>query len=333
MSADLNVCLVGCGSRGALHAERWKAVGGARVVAVCDRDPGCAGKVAEMTGAKVYEDWCEAVMHEGVNVVTQALPSHLHADVTCFAAEHGRHVFGEKPLALTLEQGERMVRAVRDSGIVFMPCFQYRDLFRFRMFRKVFQEGVPGEPVVMRFSDIREVRPKTAMHRRSENGGVVIDMACHIFDLMRHITGGEPEAVFATGRIFGRGKERLREVGDFAVDEASIEALYSGGHTLQMYFNWGMPEKFPTIAEPPSLLGPLAAIRQTATGVEVIHADHREIWDAPTPEPPDERIPRFAAAIRGGEPPDITVEDAMITLRCSHAALESAETGSVVRLA
>ncbi|MBN1556820.1 MAG: Gfo/Idh/MocA family oxidoreductase [Lentisphaerae bacterium] len=328
---DLKVAIIGCGARGKGHAAVWKTTPGAEIAAVCDIDTQRLKALAEDTGAAPYEDWRQAVLHEGVNAVTQAVPSHLHCEVTCLAAEHGRHVFGEKPLALTLEQGQRMAAAVKKHGIVFMPCFQNRDGTAFNKYREVVRSGAAGGPVMLRFSDIREVRPKTAMHRESENGGVVIDMACHIFDIMRYITGEEPRTIFATGNVYGRGKARLEGIEDLAVDEAGIEAVYGGGHRLQMYLNWGMPENFPGIGEPHMLIGPELAMRAAGKDVEVIYADHRETWPGPD-RPQDRRIERFCAAVRGETETDITVDDGLIALRCSHAALESARTGRVVAL-
>ena len=332
---ELNVCIVGCGDRGRAHARAWSDRPEARVVAVSDTDPDRSRGLAEETGATAYEDWHEAILHEGVNVVSQCVPSFLHADVTCFAAEHGCHIFGEKPLALTLEQGEQIVESVRSTGVVFMPCFQNRDNWTFRKYREIFRSGELGSPVILRTSGISEVRPKVAMHRKSMNGGPLIDTACHMFDLFRWITGQEPEQVFAAGHVFGHGKKHLEGVTDLAIDEACIEVTYSGGHQLQMYVNWGMPEGFPNVGDN-MILGPNRLLRLAGGSIESRSADGA----VETIKPPEDgakpglggRIQQFVKAVYQGTDPDVTCEDAMIALRVSHTALRSVASGEVVGL-
>lgn len=349
---NLTICIIGCGPRGRTHAAAWRKVEGAEIVAVCDIRQDRMTALAEETGATPYSDWRTAIGHERVTVVSQALPTCLHAEVTIAAAKRGLHVFGEKPLALTIEEGEAMIETVERAGTVFMPCFQYRDQPVYREYRRAFRAGSLGTPVAMQFTDVREVRPKTDMHSRSRNGGVVIDMACHIFDLMRWITGEEPERIYATGHIFGRGKPRLAEISDFAVDEASINLAMAGGHHLQMYLNWGMPEGFGGFPNGHTLVGPDAALRPAPDGVEWLTGEagrSRSSESAPdgasagaadqqvslSGEPlsaNDIRVLRFADALRSRAEQDVTGADGLIALRLSHAALRSIDTGEPVVL-
>ena len=331
---NFNVCIVGCGDRGQTHAKAWEAHPSAHVVAVCDIDATRAQLIADDTGAAVYTDWREAISHADVNVLSQCVPSYLHADVACFAADRGCHVFAEKPLALTLDQGERILDAVKASGIVFMPCFQSRDMWAFTKYREAFQSGELGTPVTLRTSSMSEVRPKLAMHRTSMNGGPVIDLACHTIDLLRWITGEEPVRVFAAGNVFGRGKTHLDGIEDLAIDEACIEVGYSGGHQLQMYVNWGMPEGFSNVGDN-MILGPDRLIRPGKPGIEVHSGGSVE-----TILPPEGarsagvnvRIAQLVRAIEEKTTLDITCEDAMIALRVSYAALRSIESGETEKL-
>ena len=304
-------------------------------MAVSDTDTERAQVLAEETGAQPYNDWRAAIQHDGVTVVSQCVPSFLHADVTCFAAESGRHVFGEKPLALTLEQGARIVEVVSRTGIVFMPCFQYRDRWLSAQFRQAFGSGGLGSPVVLRTAGLGRVRPKIAMHRQSMNGGPLIDMACHFADLLRWITGEEPQRVYATGRVFGQDKAHLAGVEDLAVDEASVEVTYSGDHQLQLYLNWGMPEEFEGFGDC-FLAGPNGMMKQDGSGIEAQFAGS----GPERLEPPDGvaeyglqlRIERFVRAVRGEELVDITCADGMIALQVSHVALASIDSGEAVEL-
>ena len=330
------VCVIGCGDRGRVHARAWSEQADANVVAVCDVLPERVAALAAEVGASQYLDWREAIDHSGADVVSVCVPTSLHAQIACFAAERGMHVLGEKPLALTVDEGERMIRVARTRGVVYMPCFQYRDDPLNQELRRAFLEGVFGGPVTFRFSDVREVRPKTVMHSRSVNGGVVIDMACHIFDLMRWITGTEPVRLYAAGHVFGRGKPRLSGIQDLAIDEASIELTMAGGHHLQMYLNWGMPEGFPATSPEYCMLGPALVMRYRPgpqAALEIQSGPETRMESLSPGVGTAVRVDRMVRAIRGEADPDVTGEDALIALKLSYAALESIESGKAVELA
>lgn len=326
-----NICIIGCGARGKGHAKAWDNRTDTQVAAVCDIREDRMTELAREYNAAAYEDYRDAICHEGIDIVSVCTPTHLHPEVTCHAAENGKHIFCEKPLALTLEDGGRALEAVRQNNVVFSPCFQHRDFPVYVKQREVFQSGAFDGPVHLRFTDVREVRPKTAMHRTSMNGGVVIDMGCHLFDMIRHITGEEPVSVFAAGEVYGRGKKRLEGIEDLAVDVASIEVRMTGGHLLSMYLNWGMPEGFPYPFNGPVLVGANLSVFQQEGEVIVQYADHREAWKMEGAGN-TARIQSVMDAVQGKAEPDATGTDAYIALKMSLAALESIETGKAVEI-
>lgn len=326
---SLRVCIVGAGNMGAQHARAWAATPDAKVVAICDTDQTRAAELARELSAAVFADYRQGIKRGQVDVVSICTPTFLHSQVACFAALQGCHVLTEKPLALTLEQGRAMVDAAQQHHVKLAVSLQYRDGWPARC-RRMIRQGDFGGPVILRFADVREVRPKLAMHRRSMNGGPIIDMACHYFDLMRFLTGGEPRRVFARGHVFGRGKPRLQEVEDFACDAAVIQVEYEGGHLLDLVVNWGMPEGFPGYTEE-ILMGPALLARPSGGRLLLQYADREEFWKVETPKfPPQQRIADLAAAIREDRAPEITGEDGLIALRLSLAALQSVETGEVI---
>ncbi len=331
MTSMFKVAIIGCGARGKGHAASWAAREDSEVVAVFDVDADRTRELAEKYGAAACERYQDAILHEGVNVVSVCTPTCMHAEVTCFAAENGRHVFCEKALALQLEAGEKMLETVRANNVVFSPCFQHRDRNVFSKKREVFRSEACEKPVYFRFTDVREVRPKTGMHSASVNGGVVIDMGAHMFDMMRYITGEEPVSVSAAGHVFGQGKKRLEEIDDLAIDEADIQVRMTGGHHLSMYLNWGMPEGFQFPLNGQMLVAPNLSVYPAGGEVIVQYADHREVWpDGGAGE--RVRLERFTAAIRGEQELDCTGKDALIALKLSHAALESIRTGRTVEM-
>lgn len=330
---QFNVCIIGCGDMGRQHAGAWSAREDAKIVAVADPLQDRRESMAQNTGATAYRENLDAIRHPGVNVISICTPVCFHSEIACQAAENGKHILSEKPLALTLEQADAMIQAARDNNVRLVTSLQYRGFPRNVKFRELFREGAFGGPIFARFTDIREVRPKLAMHRRSMNGGPIIDMVAHYFDLLRFVTGEEPVRVYARGHVFGAGKERLAGIEDLAIDAAEVLATWAGGHTLEVFANWGMPEGFPGVADE-TLAGPNLVARASGSGLELMTRGQAEIWEPKTPTPagPTVRINDLVAAIKENRAPEVGGEEGRIALSVSLAALESVRTGKVVEL-
>jgi len=162
---QFKVAVIGCGDRGSNHAKTWQEREDSQVVSVFDIDAKRAESLAAEVNAKVYSDWQKAIMHDGVNVVSVATPTAFHSQVAVYAANNGRHVFCEKPLALTEEQGREMVKACAESKVVFMPCFQNRDSYARKKYREYFMNGAFGGPVIMRFTDAQSFAKRRTHNR------------------------------------------------------------------------------------------------------------------------------------------------------------------------
>jgi len=329
---EFRVAIIGSGAMGGQHVSAWAARDDAKIVAVCDLLEDRRNALAEKTGATPYERYQDAIANDGVNVVSICTPVCFHSEIAVFAAEHGAHSLSEKPLALTLEQADAAISAAKANGVFLSTSFQYRGFPRIRKYKELFDNGEFGGPIFMRFADVREVRPKIAMHRKSMNGGPIIDMTGHYFDLARYITGEEPVTVYARGHVFGKGKPRLAEVDDFAIDAATIEVGMSGGHVLSAFVNWGMPESCKGFGDE-AIVGPAMWAKEIDKKVVAEYGGRTEEFELPAGPPGSSvRINGIAEAILGKAPLEVAGEDGRIALRCSLAALESIETGSAIAL-
>ena len=314
------------------HAAAWAAREDTKVVSVCDLLEDRRESLAQATGAVPYKSYKDAIVHEGANVVSICTPVCFHSEIGVFAAEHGCHVLSEKPLALTLYQADAVIAAAKSNGVLLSTSFQYRGFPRCVQYRKLFMQGAFGGPIFMRFADVREVRPKIAMHRKSMNGGPIIDMAGHYFDLARYITGEEPVSVYARGHVFGKGKPRLAGIDDLEIDAATIEVAMSGGHVLSAFVNWGMPEGFKSFGDE-AVVGPAMSAKPVEGKVEATYGDHVDLLGLTAGLPgPTVRINGLVASIRDGAPLEVAGEDGRIALQVSLAALQSIATGQAITL-
>lgn len=194
---------MGCGNIAHAHARGYKALTDLfRVVAVCDADEARARRMAQELGAaKVYRDFRQVVDDPEVDALDVCLPHDLHAPVAIAAARAGKHVLVEKPLAASLEEGRKMVRAAREAGVKLMVAFNERYDPINRAMKALIDEGKLGEIFLLRLDHNQNVRVPEGHWIRSRRrmggcGGVVFGSMPHRLDLLRWL-GGEVEEVYS----------------------------------------------------------------------------------------------------------------------------------------
>ena len=240
--ADLGVVVIGAGEMGSRHAQHWTAAG-ANVVAVCDPNLALAQRLAASVNAEACPNPDALLAKSDIDVVSVCTPTFLHPRYTLQALEAGKHVLCEKPIALNLESALEMKRVAESKGL------QLR-IGLMRRFEPIFpnlKEMVDdlGMPVMGNVTITAGIRAKRLMHDRTANGGPVIDMCCHIFDLWALIFGEKPELVYATGNIFAEHHPALASIKEKAIDSATATFRFLSGHTTQLLVTWGLPEGVP----------------------------------------------------------------------------------------
>ena len=340
------IAIIGCGDMGNKHAAAWNEREDARVVAVCDPQVYRAEKLATQYDAKKFEHWQDAISHEGVDIVSVCVPACDHHHITVASANAGRHILCEKSMALTLEQADDMIKVAEANHVRLSVCHQYRALPHFKTMKGLIDEGRLGDTLYLRFSEMREVRPKLAMHSLGLNGGPVHDMSGHLFDLGRYFTGREAISVSAVGNVFGKDKKRLSSVTDFGIDTAEIQVRFEGGHCLSICVNWGLPEGTPgycqdlvhgslgsihTVdeANPDRFLGDLS----DTLGVELKDASGTKRFDCSIEsDGPQACIDDLINAIETGSTAQFSGTQGKAALQLVLASLESIEIGIPVML-
>jgi predicted dehydrogenase len=138
------IALIGCGGRGLDDAKNASRFG--TVVAVSDVDAGRAEKAAgQFKGAKVVKDFRKLLERKDVQAVVNATPDHWHTLVNLAALKAGKDIYSEKPLTLTIDEGKRLVAAVKDSGRVLQTGSQQRSDKGFRRACQAVRAGRLGK--------------------------------------------------------------------------------------------------------------------------------------------------------------------------------------------
>lgn len=147
-NARPGVALIGCGGMGRGDAQNASRFGD--IVAVCDVDQQHVDQAAKQftkdgkTPAK-FTDFRKVMERDDVHIIVQATPDHWHTLINLAAARARKDVYGEKPLTLTIDEGKRLVKAVRTSGIVLQTGTQQRSDKKFRLACELVRNGRIGK--------------------------------------------------------------------------------------------------------------------------------------------------------------------------------------------
>jgi predicted dehydrogenase len=197
----LKIGLIGCGRIARLvHLNILAFLPGVELIALAEPDPQRreeASRVAQ--GAVVFTDYQELVALPDVQAVVICLPNGLHEKAAIAALEARKHVYLEKPLATNLKEGERILRAWRDTRSVGMIGFNYRFHELYRTAKRHIQSGRLGKLIGARSVFCTTARRLPSWKQQRETGGgVLLDLASHHVDLVRFLFDREIDEVFAS---------------------------------------------------------------------------------------------------------------------------------------
>ena len=170
------------------------------LVAVASRSEEAARAFAEEWGIPGHYGSYEALLEDdGIDAVYIPLPNNMHKEWTIRAAEAGKHVLCEKPLALDVAECEEMEAAAAEHGVKLMEAFMYRFHPRSRRAIDMVREGVVGELKTIRSAfTFRLSRPDDIRWLPEFGGGALMDVGCYCVNVSRTIVGEEPVEVQAT---------------------------------------------------------------------------------------------------------------------------------------
>ncbi len=224
--------VIGVGGMGSGHCKIIPEIPEVELTAVCDAVPEVSRAVAEQYGARGFEE-PEALLDSGlVDMVLIATPHYFHAPIAEAAFARGLHVLSEKPIAVSVSDADRMVRAARAAGKKFGVMYQMRTVARHRAAKRLVDEGRLGE--IYRVSLTMGWYRSQAYYDSGtwratwsgEGGGVLINQAPHLLDLFTWLTG-------LPSRITGQVRTRLHDIE--VEDEAFALLEYPNGAHGYLY--------------------------------------------------------------------------------------------------
>lgn len=221
----LNIGLIGAGRIGQVHADHLTTrIPSARLLIVADAYEPAARVCAERFGIPAFAQGYRAVLDRpDIQGVVICSSTDTHAQIIEEAAQAGKHIFCEKPIALNLASIDRALTAVERAGVKLQIGFNRRFDANYRRVRAAVEQGEIGHPHLLQIISRDPAPPPIEYVRVS--GGIFLDMMIHDFDMARYLIGSEVEQVFALGNVLI--DPAIGEAGD--VDTAVVMLKFANG--------------------------------------------------------------------------------------------------------
>lgn len=200
-SKTVKIGVIGVGSIGRVHARNLATrVPNATLVAIADASKAAADAAATQTGVKkVYPDYRPLIDDPEVEAVVIATHTFLKLEVVKAAAEKGKHIFCEKPLALSLREADEFIAAANRAGIKFQVGYQRRFDPSYIRLKEAIDSGEVGKMLLLR-SNTRDPPQKVAGWADPKvSGGIFLDTSSHDYDVIRWLSGSEARSIVADG--------------------------------------------------------------------------------------------------------------------------------------
>ena len=187
-----------------IHAKSYAGlVNGAELVAVCDPDERNIEAVRKIANVRyVYTDYREALKNDEIDAVVVVTPTRLHRDIVCAAANAGRHIFCEKPMASSPKECDEMIEACRKNNVKLQIGFMRRFDKNFKRGREIIDSGVIGPVAMIKSNTYGPSEPKEWMYDIRNNQGPIGEVNSHDLDICRWYAGSEPRRIYAVGNNF-----------------------------------------------------------------------------------------------------------------------------------
>ena len=195
----INIGVIGAGRIGRIHARNLKfQIPGAKIIAIADVVIESAKKLSDELGVPVYEeDYRRLLKNDEIQAVIICSSTDTHAQIMMEAAEAGKDIFCEKPIALEMEKIDRALAAVNRAGVKLQVGLNRRFDPSFKKAKELVETGKIGTPHLLRISS-RDPQPPPLDYIKV-SGGLFLDMMIHDFDMARYLLREEVTEIMATG--------------------------------------------------------------------------------------------------------------------------------------
>ncbi len=345
----LKLGFVGCGrATETLHLPALRQLSEAKVTALADINPDQLKKIAgQFQIEQHYTDYRILLDDPSLDAIAVCVPAQFHVEIALAVLEAGKHLFVEKPLALSLEECDLLIQKAKTANKKIMVGFNLRHHRLIQEAQKSIQQGDLGAIEAIRSTWTSAIRyHRTLPHwrnRRELGGGALFEIAVHHFDLWRCLLQSEVEEIFAFSKSTEWPDEtvtitaRLRNgvvisslFSERTSDNNEIEIYGQNGRLRISLYRFDGLDFYSTSSLEGSIATRLNTLKKTLkdlpAGIAIMRQggdykiSYRREWQ------------HFINAIRHDLPVNCSLEDGRATVQIVLAAIESASTGKPVKL-
>ena len=294
---------------------------GVEIVVIADENEGRGTGAAKQFGTEWVADYRAAIARDDIDAVVICSENARHKDMTVAAAEAGKHVLCEKPLATTVEDAQAMIDACKQHGVKLQTAFPVRFNASIVALKQAIQQGRIGTPLA-----IAARNPGTCPHSwfvdpELSGGGAVIDHTVHVVDVLRWMFDAEVTEVYA---------EIDRRIYDIPTDDTGLLMMkLSNGVPVSLDTSWSRPKNWPTWGGVTiDIIGESGVLFVDAYSNTLDLAEDRTpryAWMPVEYTGDPEMVTAFIEAVRNDTEPQVTGEDGLRALQVALCAYESAK--------
>ncbi|MEH7170241.1 Gfo/Idh/MocA family oxidoreductase [Priestia megaterium] len=330
---EIRIGLVGAGRMGSFHGRTIaRKIHGAKLNAIADPVSGAAERLAKELGvSKAYTDPKEMFQDPHIDAVVIAAPARSHADLIVAAANAGKAVFCEKPMAITLEEADKAILAAQNANVPLQVGFNRRFASDFRAAHNDIVEGRIGTPQLLR-SLTRD--PGLGDPTPIPEWTIFLETLIHDFDTLLYLNpGAEPIEVYAVADALVRPDFKDKGL----LDTAVVNIRFDNGAIATAEANFQAAYGYDVRGEVFGSAGMVMAggvqqtnmIRYTSEGIsrDTYRRDTELLHDAYVAE-----LTSFVECVRNDSTPYVTGNDARRALSIALACITSVKTNTPVKI-
>lgn len=329
ISDKLGVCVIGAGRAGLIHAVNFaKGIKNARLTAISEPNRETAEQAChELELERHYLDYRQALEDDAVDAVVVVTPTDYHKDIVIAAADAGKHILCEKPMAMTVADCDEMIAAVEKNGVVLQIGFMRRFDRGFVYAREQVRQGAIGDVVLVKSLTRGPSIPQYWQYDIAKSNGPLAEVNSHDIDTLRWFTDSEFEHVYAIAGNY-RCPEVREEFPDF-YDSVVMMATFANGMQGNIDGAVAVRYGYDARLEVVGTEGVLFVGRLDQSGVVVcnrangLKAPAVESWRNLFTEAYHHEDQGFVDAVLNGTPPAVSGHDGKMAVKVVNAGNQS----------
>ena len=214
--SPVRIGIVGVGRAGQVHGRNVKSgMAGAELVALGDPNQDLLHQVGQQLAvARLVADYRDVVQRDDLDAVVIATPTFLHREIACAAAAAGKHVFLEKPMALSVEECQQINAATQKAGVKLQMGFMRRFDAGFMQAKEILDSGELGRVMMIKSTGRGPGGPGPWMYDLTRSNGIIAEVNSHDIDSLNWFVGSPLRRVYAESDNF-KCPDAKRQYPDF----------------------------------------------------------------------------------------------------------------------